>query len=320
MVSSLLNKFIFLIICICCLSCEDTNTEGQPPNQQAESNSKSPTAAATSSNIAQRDCLIEGEILEGNELVLKEQYKLVCITADSSTHDSNLGMSHRILNFYDTKACSLELKVTLPINESPDFPYYLADVNYNKTSKIVAIKAAKSIYCLDLLGRKLLPELKPKFKTKRNSVDASSGYITHLELWENYLIGWAQDKGTFIFDLNTKSPTPSYPIAEWQRGTDIYSSLFILPSDKGKSQLVIPNYNFDEETFEVNPILETPQVIKTEISQNALNNRFIVFRYQEDNKALVIDMKERTKIKLPSQLANQPTKAILNWAKTREST
>lgn len=312
------NTFFFLIL-ILLIACGETETSQNPtkitiPKEQIGVPKE---ANQIAKKIKQQNkCVISGEVLEENELWLKDHAKLVCIRADSSTYDKTYGMSHRILEVFDTYECKTEIKLTLPVNQTPDFPYYLADINYNNQSKIVAIKAAKTVYCLDLETQKMQPVLVPKFKTTRPEADASSGQIIRLELWEDFLVGYAQDKGTFVFDL--KNPGQSkvvLPFAEYKLGENRFNSLFLLASANDKYQAILPVYDWEEEVFSINPIYKEPIAISTNIQKSALNNEFIVLREDNGKKALAIDLKNKKNIALPSALVNKSTKEILTWVK-----
>lgn len=296
-------------------SAEQTSTVASNKTDQEETRPKD--ADHISQTLKQQQkCKVLGEVLEDNELWLKDQGKLICIMADSSTYDANLGMSHRILEVFNTYTCDLEVKLTLPINTSPDFPYFLADINYNNNSKIVAIKAAKTVYCFDLTTKKMLPLLTPAFKTKRPAADASSGTIIRLELWENFLVGYAQDKGAFVFDLgDSKMPKPVLPFAEFQLGETDFNSLFLLPSEANKYQAILPSFDWEEEVFSINPIFKAPLAIQTTVQKSALNNPYIVLREKEQNKALLVDMKKMKNKALPEAFSTKTTKEILTWAR-----
>jgi len=314
----------FLILCLGIACTEPTNT----PTTAAPSTPKKidkekivPRSAdqTTRTLKQQQKCAIKGELLEGNELWLKDHAKMVCIRADSSTYDANLGMSHRILEIYNTFTCKVELKLTLPINVSPDFPYFLADINYNNESKIVAIKAAKTVYCLDLGSNKMLPLLAPKFKTKREMADPSSGTIIRLELWEDFLVGYAQDQGTFVFDLsNEGGAKPVLPFAEYQLGDTRYNSLFLLPSGKDKYQAIFPDYDWEEENFAINPIFKAPLALETSVQKSALDNQYLVLRQKDEKNAILVDMKAKKDKAVPTEILNKSTKEILTWAKKND--
>ncbi len=319
-----MRYFSFSLICLLFACMEPASTEISVEQQspvavnQSDKKEARPKDAGHMSQIVkqQEKCKIEGEVLEDNELWLKDQGKLVCIMADSSTYDANLGMSHRILEVFNTYTCKLEVKLTLPINTSPDFPYFLADINYNNNSKIVAIKAAKTVYCFDLTTKKMLPLLTPAFKTNRVVADPSSGTIIRLELWEDYLVGYAQDKGAFVFDLNgDKTPQPILPFAEFQLGETNFNSLFLLPSESDKYQAILPSFDWEEEVFSINPIFKVPLEIQTTVQKSALDNPYIVLREKENNKALLVDMRAMKNKVIPEAFSTKTTKEILTWAK-----
>jgi hypothetical protein len=327
------NEYLFFQICLnnrlapflLCLglfffSCQENSKPNNPSPSPIITEKVKPTDGKTK-GIAkkietQKKCAIAGDVLEENELWLKAQGRLICILADSTTKDPNLGPSHRVLEVYNTYTCSLLLRLTLPVNESPDFPYYLADINYNTDSKMVAIKAAKSILCLDLKEQKLLPHLFPKYKAKRADSDNASGNIIRLELWEDFLIGYAAERGTFVFDLkNAKTPSPVLPLAEFKLGENRYNSLFLLPSAQNKYQAIMPQYDWDEEKFSVNPLFKEPVALNKKIQESALNNQYLVLRTKSKKNALLIDLKNRINKQLPPELNNKPVKEILKWAK-----
>jgi len=317
-----LTFFVICLLFACSESSTESNTVGQK-EQTSTTNAKDkeevrPKEASQIDQIAkqQQKCDIGGEVLEDNELWLKDQAKLICIIADSSTYDPKFGMSHRILEIFNTYTCDLETKLTLPINTSPDFPYFLADINYNNNSKIVAIKAAKTIYCFDLTTKKMLPPLTPTFKIKRAEADPSTGTIIRLELWENFLVGYAQDKGAFVFDLgNGKKAIPVLPYAEYQLGENSFNSLFLLPSETNEYQAILPSFDWDESVFSINPIFKTPLAINTTVQKSALDNAFVVLREKKENKALLVDMKAMKNKIIPSALLDKSTKEILAWVK-----
>ena len=319
-----MRYFSFFLICVlfaCSEPVSTGNSAEQTSTVASNKTDKEELRPKDADHISQtlkqqQKCKVVGEVLEDNELWLKDQGKLICIMADSSTYDANLGMSHRILEVFNTYTCDLELKLTLPVNISPDFPYFLADINYNNNSKIVAIKAAKTVYCFDLTTKKMLPLLTPTFKTKRAAADPSSGTIIRLELWEDFLVGYAQDKGTFVFNLNAeKNAKPVLPFAEFQLGETNFNSLFLLPSENNKYQAILPGFDWEEEVFSINPIFKVPLAIQTTVQKSALDNPYIVLREKENNKALLVDMREMKNKALPEALLDKSTKEILAWAK-----
>jgi len=304
-----LKKISILLLITCCFfTCEEP-TNNTPTKPTTENSKPKPTPP--------KDCEIQGTTLEGNRIHFANQNKWVCIVATDSTRDEKLGDSHRILQVYNAQNCQLLHSVKLPVNRSPDFPYYIADLIFNKSSNLVAIKGHQSIFCYDVKNKKLLDELKPTFLNKRIGVDASSGMIKHLEVWENYLIGYAQDFGVFVFDLtDLAAPKALLPSAEFDvREGEQFTSLFLLQSQNGElHQAILPSFNFENRKLNVNPLFEAPQNVKSTIPKNVSDNRFIVLKNSE-GIAFAIDMKEQKNVALPDDLKKGDVGDILSWLK-----
>ncbi len=255
-------------------------------------------------------CKIPGKVLNHNQLWLRDQSLIACISSDTTTKDLQLGDSHRILSLYNTTNCEQALRLVLPINRSPDFPYHLADINYNKNSNIIAIKGIDHFYCLNLDNKKLLPPLRPIFKTPRLAVDAQSNQIQRLEIWENFIIGYAQDQGVFVFQLNSSStPFAVLPHVEYKVNETLYHSLFLIASGD-KMQAIIPTYNWEEDRFEINPIFKQPILLQKEVLSKKQNKEYLILRSASDNQAIVIDLKNRKKLELPVDIQQKQSKDI----------
>lgn len=315
-------KFLLQALLICTLigfiSC------GQNPPEQSKSVASSVTDTTTASRSLEalpdtQNCQLRGSVLEGNQFWIREQQILVAIVADSSTFDKNLeAEGHRILEVYDTRNCSQLLRQTLPVDESPDFPYYIAKPSYNNVAKIIAVRGANSIYVYDLENRKLLPRLIPKFQTKRDEVDAQSGMIQHLEVWENFLIGYTQDYGTFVFDMRDKQNIqPVLPFGEYKIADGNFAALFMVPSANNLEQGILPNYDRETGDFSVNPILNQPVAMERSVTKSAKNNRYIVLR-DVNNNAIGVDLQARKRVELPADVASKPTQEVLQWMKNRK--
>ncbi|HEB62274.1 MAG TPA: hypothetical protein ENI82_03885, partial [Bacteroidetes bacterium] len=179
----LYSFLLFIGISGCDSSANSNATDVNQPSNQPKT--ERPAKAKEQRAIPEKNnCHPDTKVLEDNQLWLRYQQKLIRIEADSSTLDKNLGDSYRILNVYDTKTCKSIFKQTLPVNNSPDFPYYIAKINYNKNSNLVAIRGFEEVYCFDVNNNRLLAKMTPGFKNKRNAADAQSGMIQQLELWE----------------------------------------------------------------------------------------------------------------------------------------
>ncbi len=311
--SGFLQKIIFVsFLLICISSCRESSPNNTPTNNPPEV--KTPSTTQPIPTITKKkDCEIQRKILEGNQKLVDGKNTLVCIVADEKE-------SHRILEIYNTSTCELIKSEMLPINISPDFPYLIADIIYNKNSHLVAIKGYGAIYCYDVENQKLMDALIPDFLNERIAVDASSGSIKHLEVWENYLIGYATDIGAFVFDLtDTANPKNLLPAAEFDlsegEGED-FTSLFFLKSQNGKNtyQAISPNYDYDNFKFQINPLFETPKDIEISIPKKDQDNRFIILKLK-DKSVFVVDMETQKNVALPDQIKNKTTQEILKWLK-----
>lgn len=248
-------------------------------------------------------CDISGNILEGNSIFLHEISVQLVIKADSATLDPDYGESHRILEIYNTEDCSLLERKILPVNESPDFPYFLAEINYNHSSKMVAIRGVSDIYCYDVSARRLLPRMTPEYASERFGEDAQSGTIQRLELWELFLVGCAADYGAFVFDLSDgDNPRPVLPFSEYLDPLqERYCSLFLLPSVRGGVQALMPAYDLETGAFLLNPLFDAPVEIVQTGKVPIRHAEKLVLR-DKGNQAILIDLKERKRLELPEEL------------------
>lgn len=319
-------QFVLVLSFSVILSCggdapsgETTSTTATTDTTQIEA--VTDTSSSTPTARAAHDCTVEGKILDGNQTWLNAQELLITILADETTNDPDFGEGHRVLVVTDTETCEEIQRETLPVSGSPDFPYYIAEIVYNNTSQLVGIRGADVIYCYDVLNKQLLAPLSPSFLTERITDDAQSGMIQRLEVWENYLIGYAQDMGTFVFDLTDKdSPKTLLPYSEFKAEMGDFHSLFLVPSaDKGL-QAIIPEYDYDEDEFKVNPLFARGKELNTNVPKSARNNRFLVLREKgEGGKAIGIDLLERKEVALPADIANQQVQAVLTWLRGNAS-
>jgi len=284
-------------------------------------NSRIPSITGT--NPSRKHCKITGKVLEHNQFWAKEANALVCVVADKETRDAELGDSHRILEVYDTRTCELVERKVLPIDRSPDFPYYLAKISYNNSSKMVAIRGFDKIYCYDLEERHLSSPIIPAFLNERYAEDAQSGMIKRLEVWENYLIGYAQDMGVFVFDLdNRQQPQALMPIAEFEvLEGERYNSLFLLKSKNDTYQAILPSYDASKDEFDIHPLFEKPKKMFTQINKRYRNNHFLILkeiRSDGTKSPIAVDMKKIERVILPEEVASQKNTAIIEWLKRKQ--
>lgn len=304
--------FLTLAIFGCESSPSNPNTPPNPiKNTNKETTKPTPTSKAP-------NCPLVDKTLEGNKIWFPIEEMYAAIISDSTTHSEEYGDIHRVFITLD-KACNITFKKVLPENDSPDYGYFLAPINYNNTNQIVGIKGFDAVYIFDLKQQKLYPKLTPSFLTERLGDDAQSGRIVRLEVWENFLIGYAQDYGTFVFDLRQKDQAKALlPVAEYIVDDADFYALFALPTKDQKTQLIIPSFDFEKDEFKINPLLKEPLALDTKLAKNVKNNKIIIIRQAGESKTpLAINLKKRKIIALPEAIKKKKTSEILQWIKSQ---
>lgn len=285
-------------------------------NGSSTTDTTTTTEAPSEPTLEAPDCVVSGDVLEGNRSWNSSQDLLLVIKADSSTYVEGYGPSHRIFEVLDGRSCETQFQQLLEENTSPDYPYYLANIQYNHASNLVGIQGYYDLYICDLANDYQLTKLSPEFFSEREYDDPQSGMIVRLEVWENYLFGFAQDCGPFAFDLsNREEPSTVLPFAEWLNG-DIsrYHSLFLLPSEGGGLQALMPYYDYEADAFSITPLFQEPVALSTNVPRSARNNRFLVLRGESDASTFYpIDLGNREVVDLPEDMKDKDTQAILQW-------
>lgn len=299
----------------------DTTDTADNSNSDIKIGAKSDTTASMpiAAEIQKPACEKVGKMLDGNEFWAQNVNKLVRIAATDETKDANTEESHRVLQVYDGTDCKLIYQKVLPVDMSPDFAYSIADITYNTDSKIIAIQGVKKIYCYDLLQDKLFRAVEPTFLNERFAEDAQSGQIKRLEVWENYLIGYAQDMGSFVFSLENGQPEVVEPFAEYEiLEGERYNSMFLLKSKNKTYQAIVPTCDVNTMEFKVNPILPEPLYISSVINPRYRNNRFQLLQEvisDTEKNVIAVDMKTSKRVELPAGISKQKNTEILAWLK-----
>lgn len=254
-------------------------------------------------------CSVEGEMQEGNWYISQGSL-LLAVTGDSISS----GTGHRVLSVYDATDCQLLERHVFPVNHSSDYGYRIAEIMYNNSSRLVGIKGFDVLYTFDLDQRRLTGPLEPQYKKERIATDAQSGMIQRLEVWENFLMGYAEDFGAFAFDLrDPANPVAVLPVAELKLSESDYSALFLLPSGE-RFQALIPRYDPVEKDFDINPLFEEPRPVQPATENGGPVSRFVILRLVPNpKKAVVIDLQERKIVPLPPNLEEATNSAILEW-------
>lgn len=324
-----LCKILSLAFLLCFVSCEfDTESQSGEttpttpitnpiPDQKSDTTKKSIAAKP----LKKPECEIKGEVLEENLFWAKNENLVLCIAADQETEDADYGESHRALEVYDGTDCERIFRNILPVNRSPDFPYYLSDVTYNKVNQVVAIRGFSSVYIFDLIKKQLSKPLIPKYLNERFGEDAQSGMIQRLELWEEYLIGYATSEGCFVFDISDPmNPKSVLPAAEFSGEYMPYHSLFFLKSEGKGNQAILPSFDLNTGDFNVNPVFDKPLKVETKINKNFRDNQFLVIKELlggTKNRPIGIDMKTMKRIDIPADIAAKKDTEIIGWMKNQ---
>lgn len=268
----------------------------------------------------QKDCEVADKHFEKNIFKAKDAAQMICIVANQSTHDVDLGDSHRILEVLDTKDCSTLLEKTLPVNRSADFPYYIVPATYESINQIIAIQGFSSTFYYDVKNKSVVGPIIPQFYSDREAVDAQSGMVKGLTVWDKYLMGRSVDFGNFAFDLSdVKNPKPILPVAEYLiPNTAEYNSLFLLATGNGGYQAVIPTTDIDAggNMFELGTIFPQSLMVDPNVAKNVRDNRFIILNDKTNSSAprkVAVDMFSKKWIDIPENLEGKKTKDVLDW-------
>ena len=288
---------------------QNTAQDSTETTQEINSNQKATSLEKVTSN-----CRKDANILEGNVRIDNSNNREVLILADESTTDAQLGASHRILEIYSSSDCAQLDRQVLPVNSSPDIPYYLSDLIYNQGNQLLGIRGAYEILCYDFNTQKLSAGLRPKFLNERFAEDAQSGRILHLETWERFLIGYAQDQGAFVYDLsNENQPKSILPTLEYSKTEGRYHSLFLLPSGTGDNrQILVPYFDYDKGVLQINPMLDKPRKLALQTSSD---QRFLIASH--DGGKTGVDLEQQKATSIPAEQQNQSPEEIFQWLKNQ---
>jgi len=264
-----------------------------PPAPRADDDAQAPEKKTT---VTQKgDCEFSGEVLPENRFLLRDLQRLVVL---ASSEENPAG----VLEVFNSEDCSLVKRVVLPENMAPDFPFYLAEIMYNNQSKIVGIRGFDKFCLYDAEANELSMPFAPQYLNKRMAAaDAETGRVLRLEVWEEYLIGFAQGNGAFVYDLkNPLQPIPILPVAEYKQKDESYSSLFLLPSEKKNEtyQAIFPRYDEETGTFGIVSLFESPQPLLPRSLGTSKNSKMVALQENsEGQKKYVVDMAEQRLIK-----------------------
>lgn len=315
-----LSYFLVALVLSLFTACTETSPSSGSSNSEETTTTTEAEETPAAPELAAPDCAVEGEVLDGNRVWLQTPDVLAVIKANAATAEEGYGPSHRILQILDGRSCETKFQTELPENVSPDYPYYIAEVQYNTLSSIIGIQGFYKALICDISQNYKVSELEPEYFSEREYDDPQTGMVQRLEVWEDYLLGYAQDCGAFAFDLSDRAnPKAVIPFAEW-RNPDAgdYHSLFLLPTEGGV-QGIIPAYDAEQEAFMLYPLFDQPVQVSDQVQRSARNNKFLVLRQTNAERTpLAINLSTRELVSLPADVASKATQDIIAWMRGRE--
>lgn len=315
-----MNRLIYLSLFLYIWSCQSASSPNEAtisPNSFSDEQlvDTSPPLSKSRSLTAPK-CPLQGKILSTNRISVSAEKAIVCIASDATTHNQAYGDSHRKVAIYDSHSCKPRFEWTLPINKSPDFPYYLADTCSFKQKNLVIIKGFNTVHCLDIQQQRLSKPVQPIYKSNRISQDAQSGMIIHVEAWNQYLVGYAQDMGTFVLAItDSSSLSPILPYAEYSSSESSFSSVFLLPMEDNKTQVLLPQYDWNKEQFSISPIYDKPVVLQKNQIKSSAKNRFLILKSSAPDSVIGLDLITGKKKEVPKAVQPKNVKEIVAWLK-----
>lgn len=186
--------------------------------------------------------------------------KLVRLVADGDSVNAPQKLEVLLI-----ESCKLLFEQRLPNSLSAESTYSLANLEYNSAHHLVGISGNRAIYALQADSLFLVGPLEPTFAHQTMAADAQSGQILHLEVWEDFLVGYSQDFGSFVFDFRQpQRPSGILPFREWELESGHYHSLFLLPSGDNLFQALLPVFDFESGTIRVESFFPKPVEMNVE--------------------------------------------------------
>jgi len=315
---AILGGWLFLFSCKSDTSTPPTITK---PAKTVDTLSQLKSLSNTSGIPPSHDCTVRGKMVEENDFWIPEEQLWICIVADNITRDVDFGDSYRIFDVYDTKNCSRLNRKVLPVNNSPDFPWYLFQNTYEEKNQVICTSGFEFTFCYDVENRKLLSRMKPEFLLPRTALDAQTGLTLSMAVYDSYLFGYAQDLGFFAYNLADKKNVKTFlPISEYHLKKDNqFHSLFLLPSGNKTYQAIIPTLDLNEGKISLSTLWKKPISVDPLVAKNVRNNRFqILTDLRSPNKTKVaLDLEKQKSVDLPAKISTASVKEILNYLKTK---
>lgn len=257
-------KYFTLLFCLCCFfSCQN------------ESQVDTPTSGEN------KKCDFSKDALRDGQFTLRDLQRAVVLATDAKN-------AQGVLRVYDTENCAQVNEVAFPAFGDSTATYRMAQIIYNNQSKLVAVYGGGRIYLYDAAEDKAAGPLLPEYLTPRPRT--VTGEIVRLEVWEDYLVGFAAEKGAFVFNLKEENkPAVVLPAAEFARPDGTFSSLFLLPTrgEENSVQAIFPRYDAETETFGIVSLFKKPRSLTLPEGTLKISETVVL---QEGDEEYTVDM------------------------------
>ena len=160
--------FSLVLMLFCGLACEDPNTASSSSTTPAtpdteERSTPQPAAPATTKPVrTAHNCELVGKPLDDGSFWLAERERLFVVVADTGQlYDKEYSDSYRSFQIYDTEKCDLIGNHVMPVNRSPDYPYYLYPNTFEKVNEVICAQGFDFVYCYNVARREMMMPLDP---------------------------------------------------------------------------------------------------------------------------------------------------------------
>ncbi len=303
--------FFAALMLVFLFSCEagdgDADTEATPPAPDTTAITAAPQTYASRATL--QTCEPEGEILPGNSFDKFPPYLLtIAAHADETTP------AHRYVDLYDRQTCERIAHHLLPQDGSDDYPYYLANLQYIRFTRVAGIRGDRTVVGFDIDRREALPPVTPDFGKLDRVIGPDFGRIVHLEALEQFLIGYAQEAGSFIYRIEEGKLDQLQPLATGPvRGEEAPRRLFVLDHRQdGTSYLCVPTYDMEEGSFRPDMIFPAAVNLRAGASRQ-LNKNFARVQLA-DGTLYLVDLRNGRLLDTPAGMQSANDQALRDYA------
>ncbi len=222
--------------------------------------------------------------------------------------------AHRFVDLYDRQTCRRIAHELLPVDGSDDYPYYLANLQYIRFTRVAGIRGDRTVIGFDIDKRAALPPVTPDFGKLGRATGPDFGRIVHLEALEQFLIGYAQEAGSFIYRIENGKLDQLQPLATGPAlGEEAPLRLFILDHRQdGTSYLCVPTYDMNEGSFRPDMLFPSAVNLRPGAAKQ-LGKNFAKVQLS-DGTLYLIDLRNGRLLDTPAGMQSADDKSLLDYA------